>query len=91
MPPQVVLADLVSPRERGRYSGYLGAVFGVGTTPITWSRGVGPARKIEQVSGSGGNSWAWTTCTPAGWSFPRSPQSCRRSSSASYSRSSTAR
>src|SRR4051812_49661639 len=28
---QVVLSDLVSPRERGRYSGYLGAVFGVGT------------------------------------------------------------
>jgi EmrB/QacA subfamily drug resistance transporter len=28
---QVVLADLVSPRERGRYSGYLGAVFGAGT------------------------------------------------------------
>jgi EmrB/QacA subfamily drug resistance transporter len=28
---QVVLSDLVSPRERGRYAGYLGAVFGVGT------------------------------------------------------------
>jgi EmrB/QacA subfamily drug resistance transporter len=28
---QVVLSDLVSPRERGRYSGYLGATFGVGT------------------------------------------------------------
>src|SRR6478736_3206158 len=28
---QAVLSDLVSPRERGRYSGYLGAVFGVGT------------------------------------------------------------
>jgi EmrB/QacA subfamily drug resistance transporter len=28
---QVILSDLVSPRERGRYSGYLGAVFGVGT------------------------------------------------------------
>jgi EmrB/QacA subfamily drug resistance transporter len=28
---QVVLSDLVSPRERGRYSGYLGAVFGAGT------------------------------------------------------------
>jgi len=28
---QVILADLVSPRERGRYSGYLGAVFGLGT------------------------------------------------------------
>lgn len=28
---QVILADLVSPRERGRYAGYLGAVFGAGT------------------------------------------------------------
>lgn len=28
---QVILADLVSPRERGRYVGYLGAVFGAGT------------------------------------------------------------
>ncbi|MGK2956126.1 MAG: MFS transporter, partial [Solirubrobacterales bacterium] len=28
---QIVLSDLVSPRERGRYMGYLGAVFGLGT------------------------------------------------------------
>src|SRR3954451_14792501 len=28
---QIILSDLVSPRERGRYSGYLGAVFGIGT------------------------------------------------------------
>jgi len=28
---QVILADLISPRERGRYAGYLGAVFGLGT------------------------------------------------------------
>lgn len=28
---QVVLADIVSPRERGRYMGYLGAVMAVGT------------------------------------------------------------
>src|SRR4051794_9973547 len=28
---QVILSDLVSPRERGRYAGSLGAVFGVGT------------------------------------------------------------
>jgi EmrB/QacA subfamily drug resistance transporter len=28
---QVILADLVSPRERGRYMGYLGAVMAVGT------------------------------------------------------------
>ncbi|MFG1947362.1 MDR family MFS transporter [Nonomuraea sp. NPDC048826] len=28
---QVILGDIVSPRERGRYSGYIGAVFGVST------------------------------------------------------------
>ena len=28
---QVVIADIVSPRERGRYTGYLGAVFAVAT------------------------------------------------------------
>jgi EmrB/QacA subfamily drug resistance transporter len=28
---QVILGDVVEPRERGRYSGYLGAVFGVAT------------------------------------------------------------
>lgn len=28
---QVIMSDLVSPRERGRYAGYLGAVFGLGT------------------------------------------------------------
>ncbi|WP_016699139.1 MFS transporter [Actinoalloteichus spitiensis] len=28
---QVVIAAMISPRERGRYSGYLGAVFAVGT------------------------------------------------------------
>jgi len=29
--PQVILGDVVEPRERGRYSGFLGAVFGVST------------------------------------------------------------
>ncbi|RJL30931.1 MDR family MFS transporter [Bailinhaonella thermotolerans] len=29
--PQVILGDVVEPRERGRYSGYMGAVFGVST------------------------------------------------------------
>src|SRR5262245_56141456 len=28
---QVILGDVVQPRERGRYSGYVGAVFGVST------------------------------------------------------------
>lgn len=28
---QVILGDVVEPRERGRYSGYLGAVFGIST------------------------------------------------------------
>ncbi|MDA2814243.1 MDR family MFS transporter [Nocardiopsis sp. RSe5-2] len=29
--PQVILGDVVEPRERGRYAGFLGAVFGVST------------------------------------------------------------
>nr|WP_233515043.1 MDR family MFS transporter [Marinitenerispora sediminis] len=29
--PQIILGDVVPPRERGRYSGFLGAVFGVST------------------------------------------------------------
>jgi EmrB/QacA subfamily drug resistance transporter len=29
--PQIILGDVVEPRERGRYSGFLGAVFGVST------------------------------------------------------------
>ncbi|MFC7326337.1 MDR family MFS transporter [Marinactinospora rubrisoli] len=29
--PQIILGDVVPPRERGRYSGYMGAVFGVST------------------------------------------------------------
>ncbi|MCG5214112.1 MDR family MFS transporter [Streptosporangium sp. KLBMP 9127] len=29
--PQIILGDVVEPRERGRYSGYIGAVFGVAT------------------------------------------------------------
>ncbi|CAM4314084.1 hypothetical protein GCM10009799_22820 [Nocardiopsis rhodophaea] len=29
--PQIILGDVVEPRERGRYSGFIGAVFGVST------------------------------------------------------------
>ncbi|MDA0567000.1 MFS transporter [Streptomonospora sp. S1-112] len=29
--PQIILGDVVAPRERGRYSGFMGAVFGVST------------------------------------------------------------
>ena len=46
---QVILSDLVSPRERGRYSGYLGAVFGVGTV-------VGPLLGGVVTDGLG---WRW--------------------------------
>lgn len=46
---QVILADLVSPRERGRYMGYLGAVFGVGTV-------AGPVLGGALTDGLG---WRW--------------------------------
>ena len=46
---QVILADLVSPRERGRYAGYLGAVFGLGTV-------VGPLIGGVLTDGLG---WRW--------------------------------
>jgi len=46
---QVILADLVSARERGRYMGYLGAVFGVGTI-------VGPVVGGVLTDGLG---WRW--------------------------------
>ena len=46
---QVILADLVSPRERGRYAGYLGAVFGVGTV-------IGPLLGGVVTDGLG---WRW--------------------------------
>ncbi|MGE4429018.1 MAG: MDR family MFS transporter [Solirubrobacteraceae bacterium] len=46
---QVILADLVSARERGRYMGYLGAVFGVGTV-------VGPVIGGLLTDGLG---WRW--------------------------------
>nr|WP_207391517.1 MDR family MFS transporter [Streptomonospora litoralis] len=29
--PQIILGDVVAPRERGRYSGFLGSVFGIAT------------------------------------------------------------
>ena len=46
---QVILSDLVSPRERGRYAGYLGAVFGLGTV-------VGPLIGGVLTDGLG---WRW--------------------------------
>jgi MFS family permease len=46
---QVILSDLVSPRERGRYAGYLGAVFGLGTV-------IGPLLGGVLTDGLG---WRW--------------------------------
>ena len=54
---QVILADLVSPRERGRYAGYLGAVFGVGTV-------IGPL-----LGGIVTDSFGWRWCFYIGVPF----------------------
>jgi EmrB/QacA subfamily drug resistance transporter len=54
---QVILSDLVSPRERGRYAGYLGAVFGVGTV-------VGPL-----LGGVVTDSLGWRWCFGIGVPF----------------------
>ena len=54
---QVILSDLVSPRERGRYAGYLGAVFGVGTA-------IGPL-----IGGVLTDSVGWRACFYVGVPF----------------------
>ena len=46
---QIVMAAMISPRERGRYSGYLGAVFAVATVGGPLLGGV-----ITDTAGSAG-------------------------------------
>ncbi|MFI6522024.1 MFS transporter [Spirillospora sp. NPDC050679] len=55
---QVILGDVVPPRERGRYSGYMGAVFGVATV-------AGPLLGGFIVDADGlGWRWCFYVCIP---------------------------
>ncbi|MEA5053121.1 MAG: MFS transporter [Propionicimonas sp.] len=59
---QIVIADLISPRERGRYMGFIGAVMGLARSAVRWSAASSPT-----PSAGGGTSTSSSRSRWSGW------------------------
>jgi MFS family permease len=66
---QAIVGDVVSPRQRGRYQGLFGAVFGVATVSARSSA----ASSSTTCRGAGSST---STCPSASWPSSSPPHSC---------------